>query len=143
MKNLIIVDRYYIKKLYDASKNGKFPVAKWIRFCKEFVDLGFSVSLYKSKISVSKYIYIKKFGRTKKVRFSNHKPNYWKEKNGDCDYFVGISNSQIITTEVVAKKIKKYFKKIEYEKNCERLVNARKQSNRINNKISNIIFDFL
>jgi hypothetical protein len=54
---------------------------KWVEFCETLIADGYECSLYDSKSTVSKYIYVKKPNTEKilKVRFSNHRPNYHKE----------------------------------------------------------------
>jgi len=74
-----------------ATQQG-YEVQKWIIFCNYLIFIGFSLFMYESKSTVSKYIYVRRGGRELKIRFSNHKPNYHKEDTGDCDFFVGVTH---------------------------------------------------
>ena len=59
--------------------------------------------------TVSKYITLIKDGKSCKVRFSNHRPIREQEKNKDCDFFVGVTNFQVITAHDVALQVLKFF----------------------------------
>lgn len=56
--------------------------------------------MYEVKKTVSKYITVHNSttGRNFLVRFSNHAPNYKREKNGDCDFFVGRTHLGVTNT---------------------------------------------
>lgn len=59
----------------------------------------------------------------KTLAASNHRPIREREKNKDCDFFVGVTNFQVITAHDVALKVLKFFE----EKNNEntRRINSR------------------
>jgi len=97
LKYLEILKPVYIEKNY--------PVPKWIFFSQALIEAGWRVELIRSKSTFSKYIYIHKGDKNFKIRFSNHKPNKGQQETNDCDFYVGISNGQVITTEMVLKKI--------------------------------------
>jgi hypothetical protein len=84
-----------------------YPVPKWIQFSEAMLDMGFSVDMQESKSTVSKYLYLKKGDKKFKIRFSNHKPNYNKELGGDCNYYVGVGHTGMITTEQLIDIINK------------------------------------
>jgi hypothetical protein len=46
-----------------------------------------------------------------KIRFSNHKANYSQEQNNDSDYYVGVGNNGVITTEQLIDKIQKEYER--------------------------------
>lgn len=54
----------------------------------------------------SKYIFVTKGELIFKIRFSNHKPAYTRQKKNDCDFYVGISHKQVFKTDTIIKKIK-------------------------------------
>lgn len=81
----------------------KFPVPKYLLFIKKMIDSGWKVKLYKA--GVSKYVFIVKGNDIFKIRFSNHRPLYYKELEEDCDYYVGVSHFQVLNTEKLIQKI--------------------------------------
>jgi hypothetical protein len=93
-----------MEKQYHAKGYG---TPKWIKFCLTMLDRKYIVRYYDAVSTVSKYIYV--FNPTTKievkVRFSNHKPNPNQEFKNDSDYYVGISNGGVITTEHIIPKI--------------------------------------
>ena len=50
------------------------------------------------------------------MRFSNHKPAKEREKNNDCDFFVGVSNFKVTTTEDALDAVYNYFNEKEKKK---------------------------
>ena len=82
--------------------------AKWLQFCEELLDT-YELYLYEARRTFSKYITIKKNDKSYKVRFSNHRPNWQRELNKDCDFFVGVSNYNVTTTDDALKAVHKYF----------------------------------
>jgi len=83
----------------------KYPTPKYIEFIDEMLNHGYEVKLL--EVKVSKYIFVCKDEVWTKVRFSNHRPNKWREKEEDCDYFVGISHFQVSTWKQVVSKVLK------------------------------------
>jgi hypothetical protein len=73
-------------------------------FIREMLREGWEVKIY--EVDRSKYVFITKDDFIFKIRFSNHKPIYQRQKANDCDFYVGISHRQTFTTEEVIKKIK-------------------------------------
>lgn len=105
------------KEFLDSRISKTYQEQKWIQFCRFFLDRGFEVYLYEAKKTFSKYITIKKGDKKCKVRFSNHRPNAQKEKGNDCDFWVGVCNYTVNTTESVIKKVLCYFDSKESETN--------------------------
>lgn len=92
------------------NSNKSYPLPKWIQFCELMLQLGFKVELYKAMNTRSKYVFITKNNITRKIRFSNHKPAYTKQKiEEDSDYYVGVSHSGVITTEKLIEVIKEEY----------------------------------
>jgi len=81
----------------------KYPTPKYLLFIKTMLEHGWIVKIYIAK--VSKYVFIIKDEEVFKIRFSNHKPLLYKEEEEDCDYYVGISNKQMTTTEELIIKL--------------------------------------
>lgn len=73
--------------------SGIVGVSKWIQFCRFMLKRGYKVTLYEAQQTVSKYVTVHHLDKTYTVRFSNHKPNKYRELNGDCDMFVGITHT--------------------------------------------------
>jgi len=96
-KNLQLTQPYLTLRAMRAVSLG-YPKPKWIDFCEVALRRGFSASLYEAKHTVSKYVTLRKAGRSFKVRFSNHKPIKAREVGGDCDFFVGVTNRAVTTT---------------------------------------------
>lgn len=93
------VTRKFLKKRRGL---GIHPAPKWVGFCETMMDMGFGVDLYQAKSTVSKYITVRHHQKTFKVRFSNHKASPFKEKIGDCDFFVGHTHLHGINTTAQA-----------------------------------------
>lgn len=94
-----------------AEKNIKagFSKQKWVIFAETLIREGFEISLYEARRTVSKYLTVKKDGRQYKVRFSNHRPIFEREKNGDCDFFVGKTNLVVTTTDQALVAVRSFF----------------------------------
>ena len=101
MANLSNLEKYtpVTQELLNSKVSRVYEPQKWILFCATLLPYVDSIKLYEAQTTVSKYILIQKGKATYKVRFSNHKPNRTKEKQNDCDFFVGVSNSKITTTQ--------------------------------------------
>lgn len=94
----------------ERCMNAGFGKQKWIQFCEELLAEGFDLYLYEARETYSKYITVKHRNNTPfKVRFSNHKPIKRREKNGDCDFFVGITNFGYSTTDMALAAVREHF----------------------------------
>ena len=101
-----------ISKSYLESRiSTQFGKQKWISFCEVLLDEGYDLYLYEARKTFSKYITVKNKTKNKqfKVRFSNHKPIYGREVNGDCDFFVGVTNLGVSTTSDALRAVKDYM----------------------------------
>lgn len=74
------------------------------------MNKGFKVSLYEARRTFSKYLTVERDEKKFKVRFSNHKPIKEREENNDCDFFVGVTNYKVTTTEDALKSVYTFFK---------------------------------
>lgn len=97
-------------KRTDILKNADYDKTKWIGFCETMLDRGYTLTLYEARQTFSKYITVslpehKPF----KVRFSNHKPIAHRELNGDCDFFVGVTNLRVTNTAQAIEAVEKHF----------------------------------
>lgn len=95
----------YLDSLKPHYLENGYPIPKWIEFSETLIKWGCEVELLEAKTTYSKYLYVKKGRENIKVRFSNHKPSYKREANGDSDYYVGVGNFGIVTTEHLLKKL--------------------------------------
>lgn len=77
----------------------EWEVPKYILFIEKCLENGYSISLYNAQKTVSKYVTVSNGSKEYKVRFSNHKPSYYRELHKDCDFFVGITNLGVTTWE--------------------------------------------
>jgi len=107
-KEILTLD--YLESLKPNYEKNGYPVPKWIIFSETLINWGFVVELYRAKTTYSKYLYVEKGEDKFKVRFSNHPPAYKQEVNGDCDYYVGVGNLGIVTTEQLLATIKRRYK---------------------------------
>jgi hypothetical protein len=84
-----------------------YPVPKWIKFCYTMLKYNFEVYLYRAHTTVSKYVYVRNPRNMKqvKIRFSNHMPAITKELQQDCDFYTGVSNTGVITTEDIIPQV--------------------------------------
>ena len=82
---------------------GGFPVPRWVVFCEAMLAKRYRVYLREALSTYSKYISVVSNGRKFKVRFSNHRPSSAGFQMGDCDFFVGITQAGIATTEDAIK----------------------------------------
>ncbi len=97
----------YLENLKPSYTKQNYLVPKWIQFSEELIKNEWIVKLHRAKTTVSKYLYIFKNNLEYKIRFSNHKANKEKEFSNDCDFYVGIGNRGVITTEQLLEIIKK------------------------------------
>ena len=103
-------NNHYITQSYLDKKVSKiYGKAKWIIFAEKLLKQGYKIRLYEAKWTFSKYLTVEKDDKKFKVRFSNHKPAREKELNNDCDFFVGVTNLQVTTTEDALKAVYNYF----------------------------------
>lgn len=108
-KNEILINSVFLEKRANSCMAKGFSKQKWISFCEVLISKGFSIKIYEARETVSKYITVFKDGKYFRVRFSNHKPNYTREKNKDCDFFVGVTHTGIRTTEDALKAIGVFY----------------------------------
>ena len=87
-----------------------YPKQKWVEFCETLLREGYVLSLYEARQTYSKYITVRKAGRSPfKVRFSNHKPIQSRELAGDCDFFVGVTNLGVTNTAMALQAVRRHF----------------------------------
>lgn len=103
----IILTVEYLVSLKPGYLTNGWPIPKWIQFAQILLGNGWSVDLYRSKTTLSKYLFISHGGKEYKIRFSNHKANKDNEDNMDCDFYVGVGNNGVITTEELIQIILK------------------------------------
>lgn len=105
-KNYHLAKEWRLPKVRKMIENypKPFAPAKYLLFMEQMIKAGWRVKLYKA--GVSKYIFIEKGTDLFKIRFSNHKPLYGREIENDCDFYVGVSHTQVSTTEQILEKLK-------------------------------------
>jgi hypothetical protein len=89
-----------------------YDVPKWMLFCATLLQEGYTCLLYEARDTYSKYITVThehSDARAYKVRFSNHKPSWWREQNNDCDFFVGVSHKKVTTTQQALEAVRNHF----------------------------------
>lgn len=119
--NVRVTKNFLFQRVSDAKAKG-YEKAKWIEFCEKMLAEGYHVKLYEARKTVSKYVTVifphdpsQKF----KVRFSNHRPIKHREVSGDCDFFVGVTNLGVTTTDQAVKATLEYFKQEKEKKNAK------------------------
>jgi hypothetical protein len=71
------------------------------------LEKGWQIALHRAQTTRSKYLYIKKDKLNYKIRFSDHKASFNQETKKDCDYYVGVGNYGVITTEQLIEQLNK------------------------------------
>ena len=98
-KNLNVTQSFLDERTQWSIQKG-YKKQKWIEFCEAMLSKGWKVSLYEAVRTFSKYVTVSdQSGKSFKVRFSNHRPIKRREAQGDCDFFVGVTNFTTTTTE--------------------------------------------
>lgn len=103
------LSREYLAKRAAQNLAAGYSVPKWIEFSVEMMNVGLKVQLYEARRTFSKYLSLTNRDRQFKVRFSNHKPIHRREINGDCDFFVGVTNLGVTTTSQAISAVNEYF----------------------------------
>lgn len=91
------------------SLSAGFPKQKWIEFSEILINEGYTLYLDEAITTLSKYITVVKGNRSFKVRFSNHKPARIREEANACDFFVGVNNYVVTTTDDALVAVRKHF----------------------------------
>lgn len=112
LKHGRVVNIDFLSTRADRAKSLGYPKAKWIKFCETLLEAGYHLSLYEARHTYSKYVTVRKADKKFKVRFSNHKPIKHKEAQGDCDFFVGVTNFGVTTTSHALAAVHKYFNEV-------------------------------
>ena len=115
-ENKKIKNEYLTKEILKKKTSKKYGKQKWIIFAEELLNKGYKISLYEARRTFSKYLTVEKDGKQFKVRFSNHKPIKEREENNDCDFFVGVTNFKVTTTEDALQAVYTFFKRKEQKK---------------------------
>ena len=106
----LIVDQKFLDERHKKLLKYGYHKTKWMEFCEEMHSLGLKCSLYEARETRSKYITVIGKDRSIKVRFSNHRPIKFRELRGDCDFFVGVTNTGVRTTRDAIAFVKAEFK---------------------------------
>jgi hypothetical protein len=104
-----LVNQKFIKQRLEALEAKGFGKTKWIEFCEHLTNRGLKCYLYEARQTLSKYITVTDGKSSVKVRFSNHKPIKHRELAGDCDFFVGVTNTGVRTTQDAIAFVEGYF----------------------------------
>lgn len=113
MVNLIKVDQLYCMRKANTAIQSGFEKPKYIWFCEQLLLKGFDLDICEAITTRSKYVYVNRDGKQYKVRFSNHKPNKYKEKViKDCDFFVGRTHTGVRTTHDALQAVYAFFNKV-------------------------------
>lgn len=113
------INRLRLDRMIERYPN-QYPTPKYMTFMHEMLKEGWEVKLH--TVKHSKYIFVTKGDLIFKIRFSNHKPAYTRQKNNDSDFYVGISHKQVHTTDQIIKKIKTIENENrDYSTNCTEL----------------------
>lgn len=100
----------FLKFRADVTKNAGYSKPRWIEFSETLLERGYILKIYEAKRTVSKYITISNDkGKSFKVRFSNHLPIKARELEGDCDYFVGVTNLRTTNYRMALMAVNEFF----------------------------------
>ncbi len=67
-----------------------YTPARWLEFCRIMLEDGYKVTVKETMGTKSKYVRVHGAGDvTFLVRFSEHKPNKFRYREGHCDFWVG------------------------------------------------------
>lgn len=95
-----------------VTKKAGYSKPRWIEFSEILLQAGYELKIYEAKSTVSKYITVyNKKGVGFKVRFSNHLPIKSKELEGDCDFFVGVTNLRTTNYRMALMAVNNFFEK--------------------------------
>ena len=98
---------------YKSPKKEGFVKPKWIQFCESLIETeGLVMRLYEARHTNSKYITLTLNNSSFKVRFSDHKPIKYREEAGDCDFFVGVTNLGVSTTDQALIAVQEWIKNL-------------------------------
>lgn len=106
------ITRAFLAERSERCMKAGYPKQKWIVFCENLIEMGFSLRLYEARQTFSKYVTVIRGHKTFKVRFSNHKPIKDRELAGDCDFFVGITHTGTRTTDEALVAVQNYFNEV-------------------------------
>lgn len=115
MKKKKITNRILTLEMLNKRVSHRFGKQKWIIFAETLILRGYIVILYEARQSFSKYLTVVKGGKSFKVRFSNHKPLIQKEREKDCDFFVGKSNFGSTNYTQALIEVYKFFGELDGE----------------------------
>lgn len=104
LNHQIVTAEYLRTRIPFYHKKG-YPTPKWIDFSLQMIEKGWTVRVYEARRTVSKYIFVSRGSEAYKIRFSNHKAEWQKENAGDSDFYVGVGNNGIVTTEQLISKL--------------------------------------
>ena len=111
-----VIDKEFLRKRTEEfkAKYPDFPIPKWITFSLLLLDMKCELKLYEARKTKSKYIEVTRplTGRVKpyKVRFSDHKPAKYLMESDPCDFYVGVSHDNVVTTTYDAlKAVRRYL----------------------------------
>ena len=106
----IAVTAPFLEQRAERSTSKGYAKQKWVMFCETLLSEGYKLSIYEARKTFSKYITVKgSGGKPFKVRFSNHRPIAERERAGDCDFFVGVTNLTVTTTDHALAAVRAHF----------------------------------
>lgn len=104
-----VVTREFLRERLCRAVAQGYGKAKWISFCQALMRRGLTIHLYEARKTCSKYLTVSQGDESFKVRFSNHAPILAKELEGDCDFFVGVTNLRTTTALNALSATLKHF----------------------------------
>lgn len=102
-----------IEELEKRYEGSSYPFPKYLLFLRYVFDLHrFGLTLYDAHTTNSKYVTVRQGDKKPyKIRWSDHKPRPDRELAGNCDFFVGHTNTRITTTRQAYYAMLEHFKK--------------------------------
>ena len=105
VSNILVTEQFLLSRMPRKKKDTQ----KWVQFCLRMMKAGLTVHLYEARQTLSKYLTVSHGDQSFKVRFSDHAPNYNREAEGDCDFFVGVTNLDTTTTGQAMQATLRHF----------------------------------
>ena len=105
VSNILVTEQFLLSRMPRKKKDTQ----KWVQFCLRMMKAGLTVHLYEARQTLSKYLTVSHGDRSFKVRFSDHAPNYNREVEGDCEFFVGVTNLDTTTTGQAMQATLRHF----------------------------------
>ncbi len=101
----IFLSKEYLQRFYTDHK------PKWVRFCENLLNEGYTVLLYLAVNTESKYLTLIKNNKMLKIRYSEHSPKLDNYIRGDIKFYIGPGDKGMYSEREVLNATRIYFRK--------------------------------